>query len=833
MNPFFESYKYIPFDKIKEDDYEPAIMEGIRQENEDIERIIHNEDYPTFENTIVALDFAGSLLDKVTSVFYNLLEAETNDKMDELAQKFSPILSEHSNNIILNKPLFDRVKTVYEDHKADNFNRLDAEAKMLLCEKYRMFELNGANLPEEKKESFRKLSADISMQSLLFSQNKLKDTNDFVMNLTKEDEVEGLPESLLDMAKQDAKEKSMNGYAFTLQGPSYTQFMTYSKRRDLRKKMYMAYNTIGIRNNSHNNIEAVRQVVDLKRRKAQMLGFETYADYALTRRMAEKPENVYKLLNDLLNAYMPKAQEETKEVEHLYYEDMNLTESELQESDERRFMPWDHSFYSNMLKEKKYSLNSEMLRPYFELENVKKGVFGLATRLYGITFKQNKQAPLYHPDVVAYDVIDKDGSFLALLYADFHPRATKRSGAWMTEFKGEWRDKDGKRSAPVVSIVMNLSKPTDTRPALLTLGEVETFLHEFGHSLHGMFANTTYPSISGTNVYWDFVELPSQFMENYSTEQKFLCTFAKHYQTGEDMPEELIKRILACRNFNAAYACVRQVSFGLLDMAYFTQKNEFTADVPAFEREAWKKAQVLPTVEGTCMTTQFSHIISGGYSAGYYSYKWAEVLDADAFAKFKENGIFDESTANSFRTNILSKGGTEHPMTLYKRFRGQEPTIKALLKRNGIITLLCIVMTAITCLFASCSNEDDIDEIFIGKTWYMNGATVNGLRLNSDVKIFYTEDGSGAYYITFSNGTFNGMMSAGDSFSGTWKANGKKQSITLDVKNSPDMSTTFDRQIFNIISNSTSYSSGADFIKMKQDKHNEVLFGSSRNKIIN
>ena len=395
MNPFFESYKYIPFDKIKEDDYEPAIMEGIRQENEDIERIIHNEDYPTFQNTIVALDFAGSLLDKVTSVFYNLLEAETNDKMDELAQKFSPILSEHSNNIILNKPLFDRVKAVYEDHKADNFNRLDAEAKMLLCEKYRMFELNGANLPEEKKESFRKLSADISMQSLLFSQNKLKDTNDFVMNLTKEDEVEGLPESLLDMAKQDAKEKGMKGYAFTLQGPSYTQFMTYSKKRDLRKQMYMAYNTIGIRNNNHNNIAAVRQVVDLKRRKAQMLGFETYADYALTRRMAEKPENVYKLLNDLLNAYMPKAQEETREVEHLYYEDMNLTESELQESDERRFMPWDHSFYSNMLKEKKYSLNSEMLRPYFELENVKKGVFGLATRLYGITFKQNKQAPLY------------------------------------------------------------------------------------------------------------------------------------------------------------------------------------------------------------------------------------------------------------------------------------------------------------------------------------------------------------------------------------------------------------------------------------------------------
>lgn len=832
MNPFFTSYEYIPFDKIKEDDYEPAIMEGIRQEDEEIRRIAENDAAPTFDNTIVALDFTGRLLDRVTSVFYNLLEAETNDTLDALAEKFSPILSEHSNNIILNKALFEKVKAVYEDHKADNFARLNAEQKMLLTEKYRMFALNGANLPEDKKEAFRKLTADISMRSLQFSQNKLKDTNDFTMHLTDERDLEGLPESLLDMARHEAKERNEDGYVFTLQGPSYTQFMTYSKRRSLRKEMYMAYNTIGLRDNDHNNSEVVRQVVDLKRQKAQMLGFDTYADYALTRRMAEKPENVYKLLNDLLNAYMPKAQEELEEVKSVYYDEINTTEEALADGDERRFMPWDHAYYSNMLKEKKYSLNSEMLRPYFNLENVKNGVFGLATTLYGITFRKNEVAPVYHPDVEAYDVIDKDGSFLALFYCDFHPRASKRSGAWMTEFKGEWKDESGKRSTPVVSIVMNLSKPTDTRPALLTLGEVETFLHEFGHSLHGMFANTTYPSLSGTNVYWDFVELPSQFMENYSTEKEFLNTFATHYETGETMPEALIQRILACRNFNVGYACVRQVSFGLLDMAYFTQTGPFTADVPAFEREAWKKAQILPSVDGTCMSTQFSHIMAGGYSAGYYSYKWAEVLDADAFALFKQNGIFDKKTAESFRANVLSKGGTEHPMVLYKRFRGQEPSIKALLQRNGI-ALICTVLMLVAGLFSSCNDEDDIEEIFIGKTWYMNGANVNGLRLNSEVKNFYTEANEGAYYITFSNGTFNGMMSAGDPFSGTWKADGKKQTITLEVKNAPNVSSTFDRQIFSIVKSSTSYSSGSDFMKLKADKQNEVFFGSSRNKVIN
>ena len=401
---------------------------------------------------------------------------------------------------------------------------------------------------------------------------------------------------------------------------------------------------------------------------AQLLGYDTYADYALTRRMAEKKENVYQLLNQLIEAYMPTAKEEVEAIRQLYPD----------------LQPWDFSYYANKLKEQRFNINSEMLRPYFELSNVKKGVFGLASRLYGITFSPNTAVPVYHPDVEVFDVKDKDGTFLALLYCDFHPRASKKSGAWMTSFKEQWTEPDGTNSRPQVSIVMNLSKATENKPALLTLSEVETFLHEFGHALHGIFANTTYRSLSGTNVYWDFVELPSQFMENYSIEPDFLNTFATHYETGEPIPQELIDRIIASRNFNVAYACMRQVSFGLLDMAFYTLKDAFNNDLFAFEREAWHRAQVLPEVEGTCMTTQFSHIMAGGYSAGYYSYKWAEVLDADAFSLFQEHGIFDAKTAQSFRDNILSKGGTEHPMTLYKRFRGQAPTIDALLHRNGI-----------------------------------------------------------------------------------------------------------------------------------------------------
>ncbi len=668
MNPFYTTYTYIPFDQIKEADYEPAMLKGIEEEDQEIDRIVNNPDAPTFENTIEAMERSGQLLEKVTTVFFNLLSAETTDFLDELAQKMSPILSEHSNNIMLNEGLFKRVKMVYDDHASDQFVRLNAEQQMLLTNTYEGFVRHGALLSDEQKAQLRRISAELGVLSLQFSQNKLKDTNDFILHITDEADLEGLPDSAIDLARQTAKEREMEGYVFTLQAPSYSPFLTYSARRELREKMYKAYNTLCTHANENNNVAIVGKIVNLHREMAQLLGYDTYADYALTRRMAEKKEHVYQLLNQLIEAYMPTAREEVEAIRQLYPD----------------LQPWDFSYYANKLKEQRFNINSEMLRPYFELSNVKKGVFGLASRLYGITFSPNTAVPVYHPDVEVFDVKDKDGTFLALLYCDFHPRASKKSGAWMTSFKEQWTEPDGTNSRPQVSIVMNLSKATENKPALLTLSEVETFLHEFGHALHGIFANTTYRSLSGANVYWDFVELPSQFMENYSIEPDFLNTFATHYETGEPIPQELIDRIIASRNFNVAYACMRQVSFGLLDMAFYTLKDAFNNDLFAFEREAWHRAQVLPEVEGTCMTTQFSHIMAGGYSAGYYSYKWAEVLDADAFSLFQEHGIFDAKTAQSFRDNILSKGGTEHPMTLYKRFRGQAPTIDALLHRNGI-----------------------------------------------------------------------------------------------------------------------------------------------------
>ena len=674
MNPFYTHYEYTPFDTIKETDYEPAILKGIEEEDKEIDQIVNQPGAPTFENTIEALDRTGELLGKVTSVFYNQLSAETSDYLDELSQRMSPILTEHSNNITLNKRLFRRVKAVYENYAAKDFKDLDAEQKMLLTTTYEGFVRKGANLPDEQQKRLRALSAELSVLTLQFSQNKLKDTNDFLLHITNEEDLEGLPESAINLARQTAKERNMEGYAFTLQAPSYMPFLTYSAKRELREKMYLAYHTLCTHPNDNNNTDIVRKIVNLRREMAQMLGYDTYADYALAHRMAEKPQAVYDLLNQLIDAYMPTAQAEVKAVEDLCHQTLNL----------QPFMPWDFPYYANKLKESRYNLNSEMLRPYFQLAKVKEGVFGLAHRLYGVTFRRNHEVPVYHPDVEVYDVMDKDDSPLALLYADFHPRTSKKSGAWMTSYKEQWKEKNGKNSRPQVAIVMNLSKATDEQPALLTLGEVETFLHEFGHALHGIFANTTYRSLSGTNVYWDFVELPSQFMENFSTEKEFLNTFATHYKTGEPLPQELIDRITASRNFNVAYACMRQVSFGLLDMAYYTMKDAFTADPIPFEQQAWSRVKLLPSVEGTCMTTQFSHIMAGGYSAGYYSYKWAEVLDADAFSLFQERGIFDPETAQSFRNNILSRGGTEHPMTLYKRFRGQAPTIHALLRRNGI-----------------------------------------------------------------------------------------------------------------------------------------------------
>ena len=677
QNPFFENihtpHDTVPFDRIAVEHYAPAIRRGIECQNEEIDAIVNNLEPANFHNTILALEKSGQLLHRVEVVFDNLLSAETNDAMQELAKELMPLLSEHANNITLNERLFERVKTAYE-HR--NNEPLTAEQRKLTEDTYEGFVRSGANLQGADKEKYRELSRQLSLLTLQFSENNLKETNDYQLVLTDEAQLKGLPQSAIDAAAETAREKQQEGWVFTLHAPSYVPFLTYAADRDLRKEIYMAYNTKCTHANACNNLDIVKQLVNTRLALAQLLGYKDYATYKLERRMAQNSANVYHLLDQLLEAYKPTAQKEYAEVQALAREEQGA---------DFTLMPWDWGYYSQKLKDRKFNLNDEMLRPYFELENVKKGVFGLATLLYGITFQKNPDIPVYHKDVEAFDVFDKDGSFLAVLYTDFHPREGKRSGAWMTSYKEQWIDeKTGENSRPHVSLVMNFTKPTQDKPALLTFGEVETFLHEFGHSLHGMFANTTYASLSGTNVYWDFVELPSQFMENFAVEKEFLHTFARHYQTGELIPDELVQRIVDSRNFNAAYACLRQVSFGLLDMAWYTRTTPFEGNVMAYEKQAWARAQVLPSVEGTCMSTQFSHIFAGGYSAGYYSYKWAEVLDADAFSLFKKQGIFDQKTAFSFRENILSRGGTEHPMTLYKRFRGQEPTIDALLIRNGI-----------------------------------------------------------------------------------------------------------------------------------------------------
>ena len=680
INPFFLPYDTphytVPFNRITLADYEEAMMEGIRREDEQIEKIINNPDEPTFENTIIPEDEVKGrkhyydLLSRVESVFFNMLSAETNDEMDALAQKMSPILTKHGNDVSLNPKIFERVKYVYEHH-----GELTPEENCLLEKSYEGFVRSGALLDEAGKDRLRKLTEEASMLSLQFSQNVLKENKAYTLHITDEQQLDGLPNTARETAHEAAKEHGLKGWVFTLDAPSYGPFMMYSTQRELRKKLYMARNTLCIKDNDTNNLELCKRLINLRREMAQLLGYDTFADYVMKHRMATKVENVYKLLNDLIEAYKPKAIEEREEVEALAKEE---------EGAAFKMEPWDLAYYSQLLKKKKYDLDPEMLRPYLELGNVIKGVFGLATRLYGITFKENKDIPVYHPDVKPYEVYDKDGSYLAVLYVDFHPRKGKRDGAWMTEFQGQWIERDGTNVRPHASLVMNFSKPTEDKPALLRLGEVETFLHEFGHSLHGIFANTRFESLSGTNVWWDFVELPSQFMENFAVEKEFLRTFAFHYQTGEPMPDELIEKVIASRNYGAATACLRQVSFGLLDMAYYTHKEEFTEDIISFEKKAWAPAIIDEQRMDTCMTVQFSHIMAGGYAAGYYSYKWAEVLDADAFSVFKKEGIFNQATAQRFRDNILSRGGTEHPMTLYKRFRGQEPTIDALKERDGL-----------------------------------------------------------------------------------------------------------------------------------------------------
>ena len=673
-NPFLVPYgtphDTVPFDRISMEHYEEAFMEGIRRDNEQIEKTINNPEKPTFDNTIISTeedeDYYG-LLSRVSTVFFNLLSAETNDAMDALAQKMQPILTQHANDVRLNPRLFERIRQVHLHHR-----RLTAEEQMLLDNCYQSFVRSGALLDEDGKNRLRQLTEEASMLSLQFQQNLLKAQKAYTLDITDEALLDGLPETAREAAALTAKEQGKQGWTFTLDYPSYSPFMTYSTQRELRRQMYMARNTLCTHDDAENNTEICKRLVNVRREIAQLLGYKTYADYVMKRRMASTTRNVYRLLDDLIDAYKPTALKEKEELVKLAHKDID------------KLRPWDSAFYAHKLQMKKYDLDAEMLRPYFELSQVIKGVFGLATRLYGIKFTENKDIPVYHPDVKAYEVTDRDGSFLAVFYADFHPRKGKQGGAWMTEYQGQYIDQKGENIRPHVSVVMNLTKPTEDKPALLTLSEVETFLHEFGHSLHGMFANTRFESLSGTNVWWDFVELPSQFMENYAVEKDFLRTFAFHYQTGEAMPDELIRRITKSRNFMAATACMRQVSLGLLDMAYYTKKEPFDEDIKSFEKKAWKKAILGEQLEETCMTVQFSHIMAGGYAAGYYSYKWAEVLDADAFSVFKRHGIFDEKTAQRFRDEVLSKGGTEHPMVLYKRFRGGDPTIEALLRRNGI-----------------------------------------------------------------------------------------------------------------------------------------------------
>lgn len=674
-NPFLETWDTphatIPFDRISLDDYEPALLEGIRQHDAEVEAIANNPEPASFDNTIAALDRAGQLLEKVSTVAGNLNEANTSDELQDLIMKLMPQLTEHSNNISLNPVLFARIKEVYGT--ADR-SSLTTEQQRLLEDTYRSFVRGGANLNDAQKAEYRRLTNDLSQATLLFDRNHLNATNAYALNITDSTRLRGLPASALDMAAAEAAERQQEGWTFTLQAPSYIPLMTYCEDRELRHDLYMAYNTQALEGEGSNR-PVVRDIVNLRLQIAQLLGYSCFADYVLEERMAGSQTAVNGMYDQLLAAYLPAARQEVDAVAQLAQEE-NGVDFEL--------MPWDFSFYAERLRKAKYNFDEEMLRPYFPLDSVINGVFGLATQLYGITFKENADIPVYHPDVRAYEVFDADGTFLAVFYADFFPRSSKGSGAWMTSYKGQWREADGSDSRPHVSLVTNFTKPVAGKPALLTFDEVETFLHEFGHSLHGIFAATTYPSMCSPNVKWDFVELPSQIMENFATEKAFLHTFAFHHETGEQLPDSLLESLIKARNFNAAYACIRQVSFGLLDRAWYTRTTPFDGDVVAYEKEAFAPTQLLPSLPETCMTTQFGHIMAGGYAAGYYSYKWAEILDADAFSVFREAGVINADVARRFRETVLSQGDAEHPMTLFKAFRGQEPTIDALLQRDGI-----------------------------------------------------------------------------------------------------------------------------------------------------
>ena len=659
-----------PFKEIKIEHYKPAFEAAMRAQKEEIAVIVENSDPASFGNTIEALEKSGKLLSRVSNLFFNLNSAETNDSIQALARELSPLLTDHSNDILLNSKLFDRVKSVYKQPCED----LTGTERMLLENTYKQFVRNGANLSEEEKEKYREISRKLSDLTLKYGENVLAETNAYTLHLTKKEDLEGLPESAVEAAAATAKEKGLEGWVFTLQQPSMAPFLRYSNRRDLREQLYMAYNRRGANNNENNNYEIIREIVNLRLELANLLGFKTYADFVLTERMAQTSSSVRDFLSQLLVASLPTAKKDVDEVAE--YAKRNGADFDLQR--------WDWSYYADKLKDEKYSLNEELLRPYFQLDKVIEGIFGLANRLYGLSFKINSEIQGYHPEVQCYEVFDENGEFLAVLYLDFFPRAGKQGGAWMTNFREQ--ENDGNVDIrPIVSLVCNFTRPTETAPSLLTYDEVETFIHEFGHGLHGMLSKGKYASLSGTNVYRDFVELPSQIMENWMSEETFLNTFAVHYKTGEKIPKEYLEKISESKRYLAGYLSVRQLSFGILDMDWHSLETPFTGNVVAFEDSSLKITDLLPRPVGTMTGTAFTHIFSGGYAAGYYSYKWAEVLDADAFSVFLSKGIFDRKTANSFRTNILEKGGSEHPMELYKKFRGQAPTLDALLRREGFI----------------------------------------------------------------------------------------------------------------------------------------------------
>ncbi len=674
MNPLLAEWKTPhetpPFSEIKHEHFVPAIDTALAEARGEVDAIIKSSDKPTFENVIVALELAGQKLERVAGVLYNLNSSNTNDTIQAIAREVSPKLSEFSNYVSLNDTLFNKVKEVYQQKDQ---RKLSGEDKELLEKKYLGFVRSGANLVGDAKKRYAEITTELSKLTLKFGENVLAETNAYQLVITDEKDMAGLPEAEREAAAAAAKQKGKEGWLFNLQGPSYGAFMKYADNRPLREQMYKAYNSRGFKKNNNNNEEIIRKIVNLRLEEAKLLGYKNYAEYVLAERMAENPGKVEGFLQELHQASKGPAEKEFKEVEDF------AKNSGFKDKLQR----WDWSYYSEKLKNASYKFDEQQVKPYFQLEKVQAGVFELANRLYGLTFKENKEIPIYHPDVKVYDVFDKDGSFLSVLYLDFFPREGKNGGAWMNDLRPE-SHVNGKVIRPLITVVANFTKPTATKPSLLTFNEVSTFLHEFGHALHGMLAQTTYSSQSGTNVYRDFVELPSQIMQNWCIEKEWLNLFATHYQTGEKIPDELIKKLINAENFQAGYLSERQLSFGLNDMAWHTITEPMNGDIVEFERKAIAPTELFAPVEGSCLSTSFSHIFAGGYAAGYYGYKWAEVLDADAFSVFKKNGIFDTATAASFRKNILEKGGTEHPMKLYVAFRGQEPSIEPLLERSGL-----------------------------------------------------------------------------------------------------------------------------------------------------